>query len=97
MKKKQIMIITNVILLSALWSPSFALGSPVEVQALESAESIVEMSDRISPALHPFSRSRRQEFHLALRMEEDVPGNGQKKGLSSCPLENNPNIHRCEA
>ena len=78
MKKIQLMILTNALMLTMAVSAGTALLAPVEVRASEVSEMTMEVSEKSVPAMENFMKSRRHEYHKALMMGQDVPGNGQK-------------------
>lgn len=96
MKKIQFMIMTNALMLAMAVSAGASLLTPVEVRAAEVGEMTMEGSEESVPAMENFMKSRRHEYHKALMMGQDVPGNGQKNGIYNCPIENNPNVHHCQ-
>lgn len=96
MKKIQLMILTNALMLTMAVSAGTALLAPVEVRASEVSEMTMEVSEKSVPAMENFMKSRRHEYRTALMMGQDVPGNGQKNGIYNCPIENNPNVHHCQ-
>lgn len=96
MKKIKLMIMLNALMLTVVVYAGAALTNPLEVQASEVSEITMEVSGKTIPAMDHFMKSRRHEYHKALMMGQDVPGNGQKNGIYNCPIENNPNVHHCQ-
>lgn len=96
MKNIKITLASATLMLTLAFSAGSILSKTHVVSASESVTSQIVSSTSENPAAHNFMNSRRHDFHMAISMGEDVPGNGNKKGILSCPLQNNPNVMHCD-
>lgn len=96
MKKIRTTLASAALMLTLVLSAGSILSKTHMVSASESDPANIVVSTKENPAAHNFMNSRRHDFHMSMNMGEDVPGNGNKKGILSCPLQNNPNVMHCE-